>query len=58
METYTKKELVNKWDQERNKLLSELNFVVEHKFNREADAIRDKIEIYDKLIFDLRYCLK
>lgn len=47
-----------KWKTERNKLLSELSFCSEHKFNLEAELIRHKIELLGSFIFDLEYCLK
>lgn len=33
MEELSKDDLINKWKTERNKLLSELSFCSEHKFN-------------------------
>lgn len=50
--------LINKWKTERNKLLYELSFCSEHKFNLEAELIRHKIELLGSFIFDLEYCLK
>lgn len=50
--------LINKWKTERNKLLSELSFCSEHKFNLETELIRHKIELLGSFIFDLEYCLK
>lgn len=58
MEKLYKNDLINKWKAERNKLLSELSFCSEHKFNLEAELIRYKIELLGSFIFDLEYCLK
>lgn len=46
MEELSKDDLINKWKTERNKLLSELSFCSEHKFNKfnlEAELIRHNI---------------
>lgn len=58
MEELSKDDLINKWKTERNKLLYELSFCSEHKFNLEAELIRHKIELLGSFIFDLEYCLK
>lgn len=58
MEQLSKKELINKWENERNKMISELSFCSEHKFNLESTLIRNKIDLLGNVIFDLKYCLK
>lgn len=59
MEELSKDDLINKWKTERNKLLSELSFCSEHKFNLEAELIRYNVELLGRFIFDLEeYCLK
>lgn len=58
MEQLTKKELIDKWKSKRDKLYTELNFCVDHKFDLEVELIRKKIELLGDLIFDLEYCLK
>ena len=50
MEELSKDDLINKWKTERNKLLSELSFCSEHKFNLEAELIRHKIELLGSFI--------
>lgn len=51
MEELSKDDLINKWKTERNKLLSELTFCSEHKFNIEAELIRHKIELLGRLFY-------
>lgn len=58
MEKIEKNELLAKWKSERDKLLSELNFCVEHKFDLEAELIRKKIDLLGDFVFDLEYVLK
>lgn len=58
MNTLTKEELTTKWENERKELLSKLNFMCDHKFDHEADYLRDKIHLYDKFISDIRFELK
>ena len=43
MKELSKDDLINKWKTERNKLLSELTFCSEHKFNLEAELIRHSL---------------
>jgi len=49
---------LTEWKSKRDKLLNELNFCVEHKFNLEAELIRKKIDLLGDFIFDLEYVLK
>ena len=58
MEQLSKKELIDKWENERNKMISELSFCSEHKFNLESALIRNKIDLLGNVIFDLKYRLK
>lgn len=58
MEQLSKKELIDKWKSRRDKLYTELNFCVDHKFDLESELFRKKIELLGDLIFDLEYCLK
>lgn len=51
MEELSKDDLINKLKTERNKLLSELPFCSEHKFNLEAELIRNKIELLGSFYF-------
>lgn len=49
MEELSKDDLINKWKTERNKLLSELSFCSEHKFNLEAEIITIRLNYQDVL---------
>ena len=50
MEELSKDDLINKWKTERNKLLSELSFCSEHKFNLEAEIITIRLN-YQGVLF-------
>lgn len=58
MERLSKEDLLAKWRSNREKLYSELNFCIDHKFSLEQELIRKKIDLLGDLIFDLEYVLK
>lgn len=58
MEKLSKQDLLGKWKCSRDKMLTELNFCVKHNFNLESELIRKKLELLEKLIFDLEYVLQ
>ncbi len=58
MERLSKEDLLTKWKSNREKLYSELNFCIDHKFSLEQELIRKKIDLLGDLIFDLEYVLK
>lgn len=58
MERLSKEDLLAKWKSNREKLYSELNFCIDHKFSLEQELIRKEIDLLGDLIFDLEYVLK
>lgn len=57
MERLSKEDLLAKWKSRREKLYSELNFCIDHKFSLEQELIRKNIDLLGDLIFELEYVL-
>jgi hypothetical protein len=48
-------DFIEKLKEERNNINQKLRFVSEHKFEREADFLREKINTINSIVFELEY---
>lgn len=48
-------DFIEKLKEERNTINQKLRFVREHKFEREADSLQEKVNTINTIVFELEY---
>lgn len=48
-------DFIEKLKEERNVLNQKLRFVTEHKFEKEADFLREKVSVISTIVWELEY---